>query len=57
MMFQRGAGDDAGFHRILPPHTPMRLKELCGQAKIYLRPLQQDIKFDDPGREDREQVS
>ena len=57
MMVQRGPGEDAGFHRILPPHTPIRLKEVCGQAKIYIRPLQQDIEFGDAGTEDREQVS
>lgn len=43
MLFQRGTGEDAGFHRINPPHTALRLKELCGQAKIYIRPLQKDI--------------
>ena len=40
-------GEGAGFHRILPPHTPQRLKELCGQAKIFIRPLQKDIELDD----------
>ena len=47
MLFQRGGGEDGGFHRIMPPHTPDHLKELCGQSKIYIRPVQQDIKIDD----------
>lgn len=54
MLFQRGTGEDAGFHRIHPPHTALRLKELCGQAKIYIRPLQKDIVV--AGGEDREEV-
>lgn len=47
LLFQRGGGEDGGFHRIMPPHTPEHLKELCGQAKIYIRPVQQDIKVHD----------
>ena len=43
LLFQRGSGKDAGFHRILPPNTAEHLKELCGQAKIYIRPVQGDI--------------
>lgn len=43
MLFQRGSGEDAGFHVINAPHTPGHLKDLCGQSKIYLRPLQKDI--------------
>ena len=43
MLFQRGSGEDAGFHVVNPPHTPSNLKDLCGQSKIYLRPLQKDI--------------
>ena len=54
MLFQRGTGEDAGFHRIHPPHTAVRLKELCGQAKIYIRPLQKDIVV--ASGEDREEV-
>ena len=40
---QRGGGSDSGFHVINPPHTPCQLKDVCGQAKIYLRPAQKDI--------------
>lgn len=43
LMHQRGGGNDAGFHVINPPHTANRLKDLCGQAKIYIRPVQKDI--------------
>ena len=45
-LFQRGGGDDYGFHTISPPHTPTRLKDICGQAKIYIRPIQQDIDLE-----------
>ena len=34
MLYQRGGGEDAGFHVINPPHTPSNLKDLCGQSKI-----------------------
>ena len=43
LLYQRGSGDDAGFHVINAPHTAIRLKDLCGQAKIYIRPVQKDI--------------
>ena len=47
LLFQRGGGEDGGLHKILPPHTPEHLKELCGQAKIYIRPVQQDITLNE----------
>lgn len=43
-LFQRGGGEDGGFHKIYPPHTASHLKELAGQAKIYIKPLQRDLK-------------
>lgn len=46
LLFQRSAGDDNGFHTIQTAHTPCRLKDICGQAKIYIRPLQQDIDIE-----------
>ena len=42
-LFQRGGGEDAGFHVINPPLIGTRLKQLAGQAKIYIRPIQRDI--------------
>lgn len=42
-LYQRGGGKDAGFCKIEPPHTALRLKQVAGQARIYIRPLQQDI--------------
>ena len=48
-LFQRGGGEDAGFHVINLPHIATRLKQLAGQAKIYIRPKQRDI---DPAPED-----
>ena len=43
LLYQRGGGSDGGFHMIKPPHTANRMKDLCGQAKIYIRPVQKDI--------------
>ena len=51
-LFQRGGGgggEDAGFHVINPPHIATRLKQLAGQVKIYIRPIQRDI---DPAPEE-----
>ena len=44
LLFQRGGGEDGGFHVIHPPHVAGRVKQLAGQAKIYIRPLQKDIE-------------
>lgn len=61
-LFQRGNGDDAGFHVIEPPHVASRLKEVAGQAKIFIKPLQRDIPLKstqkpDPTCEDKTMVS
>ena len=42
LLFQRG-GAEQGFHRIPPPYTPRRIKELAGQAQVYIRPLQKNV--------------
>ena len=42
LLYQRG-GPEQGFHNIPPPYTPARIKELAGQAHVYVRPLQQDL--------------
>ena len=42
LLFQRG-GDDHGFHRLPMPYSPARLKEVAGQAIIYVRPLQRNL--------------
>lgn len=47
-LFQRGGGEDGGFHAIQPPHVSNRLKELARQAKIYIKPLQKDIPLCQP---------
>ena len=39
---QRG-GDDQGFHKLEMPYSPARLKEIAGQATIYVQPLQRNI--------------
>ena len=46
LLYKRGGGDDAGFHSIKPPYTPLRLKDFSGQAKIYIRPLQKDLAIE-----------
>ena len=42
LLYQRG-GPEQGFHNIPPPYTPARIKELAGQAHVYVRPLQQEL--------------
>lgn len=42
LLYQRG-GAEQGFHKIPMPHTPSRIRELVGQAQIYIRPLQMNI--------------
>ena len=41
-----GGGVNGGFHVIKPPLTTLRLKDICGQAKLYIRPIQGDIPLD-----------
>ena len=45
LLYQRGG--DGGFYHIAPPYTPRRLKDACGNAKIYIRPLQKDIELEE----------
>ena len=45
-LFQRGGGEDSDFHVIHTPHTANHLKQLAGEAPIYVRPLQKDIDPD-----------
>ena len=42
LLYQRG-GLEQGFYGITPPYTPIRIKELAGQAQVYVRPLQKDL--------------
>ena len=42
LLYQRG-GEDKGFHTLPIPYTPARLKDVAGQAIIYIRPLQGNI--------------
>lgn len=61
MLHQRGAGDGAGFHPINPPYTPPKLKDISGQAKIYIRPMQRDlcidVSEDDSSPQEKKEVS
>lgn len=45
LLYQRGK--DCGFYHVAPPHTPKRLKDACGNSKIYIRPLQKDIELEE----------
>ena len=42
-LFQRG-GEDQGFYKLPMPYSPARLKDVAGQAIIYIRPLQRNIQ-------------
>jgi hypothetical protein len=42
LMYHRG-GDESAFCPLKPPYTPKRLKEVAGQCKIYIKPLQKDL--------------
>ena len=42
LLFQRG-GENRGFYSLPTPYSPSRLKDIAGQATIYIRPLQKDI--------------
>ena len=44
LLFQRG-GEQQGFHKLPTPYTPARVKEIAGQAQIYIRPLQKNIEL------------
>ncbi|KAJ7384022.1 hypothetical protein OS493_024034 [Desmophyllum pertusum] len=46
LLFQRG-GENRGFYSLPTPYSPSRLKDIAGQATIYIRPLQKDILADE----------
>ena len=45
LLFQRGSGEDGGFHVISPPHTSKHVKDVSSQSKIYIRPVQKDLSL------------
>ena len=49
LLYQRG--EDGGFFKIDPPYIPKRIKDIAGNAKIYLRPLQRNLIADSSGIE------
>ncbi|KAM7442693.1 hypothetical protein ABFA07_008467 [Porites harrisoni] len=53
LLYQRGK--DCGFYHVAPPHTPKRLKDACGNSKIYIRPLQKDIELEEIAVEEEAQ--
>lgn len=46
LLFHRN-GEESAFCALKPPYTPRRLKELVGQCKVYIQPLQQDFIEDE----------
>lgn len=42
LLYQRG-GDDQGLHKLPAPYSPARIKEIAGQAQVYIRPLQKNL--------------
>lgn len=50
LLFQRGEG--GGFWSLPPPYTSQRLKDACGNSKIYIRPLQKDLEVEDTSAEE-----
>ena len=50
LLFQHGGG--GGFCNLNPPYTPKRLKNACGNSKIYIRPLQKDLEVEDINSEE-----
>lgn len=54
-LFQRG-GEDQGFYKLPMPYSPARLKDVAGQAMIYVRPLQKDILNEVQNQEQDSQI-
>lgn len=46
LLFQRGR-ENQGFHKLPTPYSPARLKDIAGQANIYVRPLQKNIQLNE----------
>ena len=40
-----------GIYHIAPPSTPRQLKDACGNSRIYIRPLQNDIQLEEMSSE------
>ena len=43
MMLYHRSAENSSFCNLNPPYLPRKLKEVCGQCKIYVKPLQQDL--------------
>ena len=43
MMLYDRSGENSSFCNLNPPYLPRKLKEVSGQCKIYVKPLQQDL--------------
>ena len=46
LLYQRGGGENGGFHVIKPPLCSVRQRDVCGKSKIYVRPVQRNIPLD-----------
>ena len=45
LLFQRG--ENRGFHKLPTPYAPARLKDMAGQANIYICPLQNNLQMNE----------
>ena len=43
------AGENSSFCPLKPPYIPRKLKEVVGQCKIYIKPLQKDLSVQNSG--------
>ena len=50
MLYDR-AGENSSFCPLNHPYLPRKLKEVAGQCKIYIRPLQKDLVDSDTEEE------
>ena len=57
LMLYHRAGENSSFCILKPPYLPRKLKEVVGQCKIYVKPLQEDLIHSDDDSEGDIQVS
>jgi len=45
LLLYQTRGLEKGFHKIAPPYTHGRVKEVASHAQVYIRPLQRDLQL------------
>lgn len=50
------SGENSSFYHLKPPYVPKKLKEVAGQCKIYIKPLQKDLVIDSSNEEEEIEV-